>query len=775
MMKKSVRARKHLLLRTLQLSIGLLLLFCITISPLYAGGDSDVASTTRVDDSYSANIPLDYFEITGEFYENQGQISDSSIQFYAELDGGYIGLGADRIMLWSCCSPPNDIIVFSESTYLEPIGLDKTGHIANYYLGSRGTYTNVQSYRAVLYEDVLPGVDMMFDNPSKGIICEVFSDEGFDFAAVSEMLKVTDRFDWIQEEKQKASDSLMRLNLRDRTRGEFLLSQNEEVLLSRCMRGSERDEAIAIARDTAGYLYITGRTASQDFPMVTAIDSSWNGGYDVFVTKIDSIGTVEYSTFIGGSEASMSGTQPDEIGNDITVDAAGNVYVAGNTKSDDFPRVNPLYSYPDDNATLRGEYRETEGDAFVLKLDSTGQLEYSTYFGGKSGDVAYSISLDADGNMYIGGRTASRVFPTVNAIDDLNDAGIYDGFISCISAAGDTLLFSTFFGGSQNEIVNDLAIDDSGNLVVTGNTGGGLSLINPHQSTFGGGGLDAFILKIDTGWNVVYSTYLGGSGSDQGKSVCVDSSGTAYVTGRTESPNFPNVAALTDDYGGFGDCYITAISYDGAGINFSSFVGGGGADTGHSIDIDAAGNIIVAGETYSQNFPGAIGGNSGGADGFVFKTNRTHVLYSTYIGGAENDEIRSMVAGSENDTYVCGITRSTDFPFAESPTDTTGFDAFVYAIRTFESAPVYGINGDWLIYLIPASVIAVAGIGIIFRRIILLNVRSLKRREYEVAMKAPGELHDEILWGPPTDYSEDMLYPERPVPQWNHPTDHPDG
>ncbi|MFW9911769.1 MAG: SBBP repeat-containing protein, partial [Candidatus Thorarchaeota archaeon] len=774
-MMRLARARKHFFLRTLQLSIGLLLLVFITVSPLIAGGSNDVKSMVSLDDSPSVEVSSEYLEITGEFYENQGQISDSSIHFYAEVDGGHIGLGTNRIALWSGSSPPNDIIVFDESICLEPIGQDRTGHIANYYLGSRGTYTNVQSYRSVLYQEVLPGIDMMFDDPSKGIICQVFSDDESDFAAVSKMFKATDMFDWIKEESN-ASESLMRFSLRNRTDGEFLTSQDDEVLLSRCMRGSNRDEALAIARDTAGNLYITGRTASQDFPVVNAMNSSLNGGDDVFVTKIDSNGTIAYSTFIGGGQGYVGAypTQPNDVGNDITVDSAGNVYLTGNTKSNDFPTTaNSLYSYPENESILRGEYREDQGDAFVLKLDSSMQLEYSTYFGGKSGDIAYSISLDADGNMYIGGRTASRVFPTVNAIDDDHSTGIYDGFVACISAAGDTLLFSTFFGGSQEEEVRDLAIDDSGNVVVTGNTGGGLSLISPLQSTFGGGNLDAFVLKIDSGWNVVYSTYLGGSNSDLGYSICVDSIGTAYVTGRTESPNFHNVSPLTGNYGGSGDCYITAISYDGAGIDFSSFVGGGGADTGYCIDVDAAGRITVAGETYSQDFPGASGENSGGADGFIFKTNRTVVLYSTYIGGAENDEIRSMVVGSENDTFVCGITRSTDFPFAESPTDTTGFDAFVYAIRT--SNPDVTPPPPLPPPLIWGVMIAASGIGLVAIRTLFLNVRTMRRREYEVAMRTTGGPHDEILLGPPTDYSEDMLYPERPVPQWNQPTDHPDG
>ncbi|MHA2064745.1 MAG: SBBP repeat-containing protein, partial [Candidatus Thorarchaeota archaeon] len=245
-------------------------------------------------------------------------------------------------------------------------------------------------------------------------------------------------------------------------------------------------------------LYITGKTYSSNFPVFNAYDSTYNAGEDVFVTKMDQNGIIAYSTYIGGSVATMTSAQPHEIGNDITVDADGNVYVAGNTKSDDFPRVNPMFSYPENQSILRGEYNEAEGDAFVLKLNSTGHIEYSTYFGGTNGDLATSIALDVAGNIYIGGRTSSDDLPLVNPIDTANNLGNYDGFISCISADGSTILFSTFFGGSQNEIVNDIAIDDSGSLIAIGNTLGGLSLINPIYSSYGGGGVyDAFVLKID--------------------------------------------------------------------------------------------------------------------------------------------------------------------------------------------------------------------------------------------------------------------------------------
>ena len=570
-MKKSVVVR-----RSIQLAFGVLLLVLFTMSPLLGGGTPDSAASSLDDDSL-VDVLLDSQRDFGEFHQNLGQINNPSIRFYAKLDGGYLGVGTDRITLWSDCSPPVDVLVFGESKCIEPHGIERTDQVTSYFLGSRGTFTNIRSYGAILYEEIIPGLDMVLDESPEGIFCEMSTDQGHDLTEISEMFKVSDEIEWIREEVASGLDSKIRFNLKDQSGGGFHLAQDDEVRLSRCIGGSDRDEAHAIAVDANGSLYVTGRTRSLDFPTVNAYDDSLNAGYDLFVSKIRSDRTIEYSTYIGGSWTSLESAEADDVGSDITVDAVGNAYITGYTKSDDFPTVNPMFSLPDDNETLRGDYNDREGDVFILKLDSVGMIAYSTYFGGRNGDIATSISLDAVGNIYFAGRTSSIDFPLVNEFDDINDDGNYDGFISCISAAGDQILFSTFFGGIQNEYLHDFVIDNSGNLIVTGNTRGSLSLTRPLDNSYGGN-IDAFVLKIDSGWNVVYSTYLGGSERDQGFSVSVDASGVAYITGETLSPDFPIQSSLYDEYQGSGDCFITAISEDGSNIEFSSYLGGAGAD-----------------------------------------------------------------------------------------------------------------------------------------------------------------------------------------------------
>ncbi|MHA2142886.1 MAG: SBBP repeat-containing protein [Candidatus Thorarchaeota archaeon] len=776
-MKKSVRARKHLSMMAFQLSIGVLLLVFVTVAPLMGRGDIYRYSLDNLDDRSSIDIALDYLEDAGEFYENQGQFNDSNVRFYAKISGGYIGFGPERVTLWSGYSPPLNILVFDGVSHNEPLGLEKTEQITNYFLGSRGTFTNIRSYLAVHYDDVLPGIDITFDNPSKGVFCDVSIEDGLDSRGILDMFKVTYESEWIQVEKSIAAENKVRFNLLDRGCERFTLSQNDNILLSGYLGGADRDEAHSITSDVDGNLYITGKTYSSNFPVFNAYDSTYNGGEDVFVTKMDGNGIIEYSTYIGGSVATMTSAQPHEIGNDIAVDADGNVYVVGNTKSDDFPTVNPMYSFPENESILRSGYNDAEGDVFVLKLNSTGSIEYSTYFGGTNGETGTSISLDVDGNIYFAGRTSSEDLPLAYAIDAVNGAGNYEGFISCLSAAGDQLLFSTYFGGSQNDRVNDIAIDNSGSLVVTGNTMGGLSLTNPIYSSYGGV-RDAFVLKIDSGWNVVYSTYLGGSERDLGLSVCVDSSGTAYITGSTNSSDFPLLSPLYDTKNGeFEDCFITAILEDGSDLLFSSFIGGYGTDIGESIDIDTGRNVTIAGTTWSQDFRRTSDQTIIQPNGFIFRTNLTHVLSSTFFGGADNDQVFSVVVGSQNNIAVCGLTRSDDIPFNGTLTYAGGWDAFVYSIQSRDNPiiPTAPPGDSWILYfmrpevMIPTSAFSVIAIGALF-----LTVKRIRRREYEVAMSTTAGPVAGLLWNHPTDHPDGGLDPQRPEPLWNHPTDHPD-
>jgi hypothetical protein len=308
--------------------------------------------------------------------------------------------------------------------------------------------------------------------------------------------------------------------------------------------GSGEDAGTGIAVDSSGNAYVTGYTRSTNFPTANALYATYGGGNaDAFVAKLNAAGSaLVYSTYLGGSGEESSGG--------IAVDSSGNAYVTGSTPSTNFPTANALY------ATNGG------ADAFVAKLNATGSaLVYCTYLGGSGLDVGPDISVDSSGNAYVTGFTNSTDFPTANALYASYGGGNLDAFVAKLNAAGSALVYSTYLGGSGEDLGHGIAVDSSGNAYVTGYT---LSTNFPTANALyatQGGGNDGFIAKLNAaGSALVYSTYLGGSGDDAGYGIAVDSSGNAYVTGLTNSANFPIANALYATYGGGSfDAFVAKI------------------------------------------------------------------------------------------------------------------------------------------------------------------------------------------------------------------------
>jgi hypothetical protein len=280
------------------------------------------------------------------------------------------------------------------------------------------------------------------------------------------------------------------------------------------------------------------------FPRKDPYQGANVGGYDAFITKLDSSGSaLIYSTYLGGS-----GT---DYGYGIAVDASGNAYVTGITVSDDFPTKNPY------QATRSG----FSCDVFITKLDSSGSaLAYSTYLGGSGEDEGYGIAVDGSGNAYVTGETRSNDFPTQNPYQGTR-AGSIDAFITKVSLSGTALTYSTYLGGSGNDNGRGIAVDASGNAYVTGKTySDNFPTQDPYQATRGGFNYTVFITKLDSsGSALAYSTYLGGSGEDNGYGIAVDGSGNAYVTGYTSSDNFPTQNPYQGAYGGNRDAFVAKL------------------------------------------------------------------------------------------------------------------------------------------------------------------------------------------------------------------------
>ncbi|MBF0531267.1 MAG: SBBP repeat-containing protein, partial [Deltaproteobacteria bacterium] len=387
--------------------------------------------------------------------------------------------------------------------------------------------------------------------------------------------------------------------------------------------GTSSDLGAGIALDASGAAYIAGYTLSVDFPVANAMQGASAGFLDIFVAKINAAGTaLVYSTYLGGSNF--------DFGQALAVDGAGNAYFTGLTYSIDFPLVNPIRNFNAGN-----------GDVFVAKINAAGSaLVYSTYLGGTDEERSYGIAVDGAGNAYVTGYTKSNDFPLVNAIQNVY-RGNKDVFVTKINAAGTAWVYSTYLGGAGEDVGQAIAVDGAGNAYVTGSTSSNnFPLANALQGGLSGPG-DAFVAKINAAGNgMIFSTYLGGSDDDVSYGLAVDGSGNAYLTGQTSSTNFPLVNPLQGAYGGGAmDAFITKINADGSALVYSTYLGGSGSDRGFSIAVDGSGSAYVAGQTDSTNFPVLMatqGSSGGGDDAFLTKINAAGngMIFSTYLGGS---------------------------------------------------------------------------------------------------------------------------------------------
>ncbi len=330
-----------------------------------------------------------------------------------------------------------------------------------------------------------------------------------------------------------------------------LSNSGNSLIYSTYLGGEKRDYGNGIAIDGSGYAYVTGSTASSNFPTQNPYQlyQGPTDVWDVFVTKLSSSGnSLIYSTYLGGGSF--------DAGHSVAVDHNGNAYVTGYTQSSNFPTLNPF------QATLLGG-----SDAFVTKLSSAGNsLAYSTYLGGSSDDNLTGkghIVVDGAGSAYITGYTMSVNFPTSNPFQSIHGGGYYgDAFVAKLSSSGNGLIYSTYLGGGGEDYGFGIAIDGEGNAYVTGSTQSvDFPTLIPYQSTNLGGyyGGDVFVAKFAaTGNNLIYSTYLGGTGDDGGYGIAVDGSSNAYVAGFTQSTNFPTLNPYQTMQGG-GDAFVTKL------------------------------------------------------------------------------------------------------------------------------------------------------------------------------------------------------------------------
>lgn len=602
------------------------------------------------------------------------------------------------------------------------VGLEELPGIANYYIGNDPSKwrVNVPTYAKVKYENVYPGVDLVYYGNQQQLEYDFVVAPGADPKTIGLALRNISaatarprlrldgsgdlvgyvngselRFHKPVVYQSAANGERMPVEGRYSIRGKSQISfevgsydRSKPLVIDPVMTystflgGGVTDDATGIALDSSGNMYIVGITNSTDFPTVNAFQGANAGpGDDVFVAKLKADGSaLLYSTYLGGSDAF-------ERAGGIAVDASGNAYVAGATFSTNFPLVNPLQS------CCGG------GDAFIAKIGADGSLAFSTYLGGSLTEFGVSIALDSQGYIYVAGTTLSADFPgvTANVVQPLHGGAgfeIYnpnaDVFVAKIKPDLSGLAYATYLGGSNfynsgSDSLSGLAVDSTGNAYVVGHTRSTDFPVtaSAFQATNQGanGGNNGFVSKISPdGSALLYSTYLGGSNVDVAYCVAVDDAGHAYVAGTTTSTDFPTVNALKSTHGDFEDGFVAGFDTTQAGASsllFSTYFGGSSTDTPVGAALDGAGHLYVVGSTSSGDFPTTANALQGScADlgcGFLSKltTDGQTLLYSSYLGGSGIGTGINGVAAKTRNVWVTGLTYSTDFPITANALQST--------------------------------------------------------------------------------------------------------
>jgi len=635
-------------------------------------------------------MPEKVFRIQMPFIANEGQIGDEHVRFYATTFAGsvYVTDKGEMVYLLSSSEPgsgkkrlsggANKTWMIKEkllgSSNPVPEGKGKAQTKVNYFIGNDTNKwrTDIATYNSISLGEIYPGVELQLKAYGKRVEKVFTVKPGADPNAINlkidgaKSLKVNEKGeleikkgagevrystplayqerDGIRETVQVAY-SLNKKTYGFRV-GEYDASLpliiDPELVYSTFLGGAGVDAGLDIAVDAGGYAYIAGITYSSNFP---ATSGTYKGLSDAFVAKIkpDESGLV-YATYLGGA------------GNDAGYGIAlynGSVYVTGQTYSKDFPTTAGAFS-----RKINGK-----ADAFITKLNETGNLVSSTFLGGGGPDKGNSIAVDANGNVYVTGETLSSNFPITPYAAFAKSQGKVDAFVTKFDTNLSTLPYSTYLGGTGDDIGYAIAVDNIGIAYITGETS------SPNFYKAGGydttlsGPKDAFVTKLNpTGSQLVYSIYLGGSASEAGFGITLDSLGNAYVTGETNSSNFPTT--IGSSLNGPKDAFVTKLNSDGSGLGFSTLLGGLGSDSGEDIAIGVTGNIYVLGNTdfaFCDN-PGIIG-PLGQKDVFFAELNRDGLgLLRLFCLGGESSDFGWGLFLDATTAYITGETFSGNFP-----------------------------------------------------------------------------------------------------------------
>jgi hypothetical protein len=728
--------------RKTYLLLSMALLFVMVLAAVHA-----VAAISKDEDKKV--IMEKAFKIRVPFIANEGQIKDDSVRFYANTFGGTVYVTKSGQIVYSLPKfdqktgegvKSNQIehkhvkgIALSEEFVDENVKAEVKGEEwtvtkVSYFKGNEPSKwkKDIPTYNLISLGEIYKGIELKLRAYGKNVEKLFFVSPSAKPEAIrvkvnggkslsindKEELEVETEFGTVKFTKPVAYQEIdgkrvevavnySILNSKPRTSNPeltyaFAVGNYEKTkelvidpLLSSTFLGgnSSSEGAYCLGIDSGGNVYVAGSTYSADFPTTLgAYDTTFNNveGYtDVFVSKLNSsLTSLLSSTFLGGGPGY-------NYAYSLAIDSGGNVYVAGETASSDFPTTPGAYDTTLNNVSGAGIY-----DAFVSKLDSSlTSLLSSTFLGGGYSEEAYSLAIDSGGNVYVAGGTASSDFPTTPGAYDTTLNGYSDAFVSKLNSNLTSLLSSTFLGGGPYwDRASSIAIDSGGNVYVAGNTDsfGFPTTPGAYDTTFNSGcgpyTIDAFVSKLNSSLtSLLSSTFLGGSCSDYPYFLAIDSGGNVYVAGYTYSADFPTTLGAYDttfnNVEDYSDAFVSKLDSSLTSLLSSTFLGGGHYDYAYSLAIDSGGNVYVAGYTYSFDFPTTPGAYdttlNGNTDAFVSKldSSLTSLLSSTFLGGSRSDYPFSsaidLAIDSGGNVYVTGSTDSFDFPTTPGAYDNT--------------------------------------------------------------------------------------------------------
>jgi len=644
------------------------------------------------------------------FEENVGQV-DTQTRFVARTASfSLFFTESETVLATSHDAVRMKFIGSSPDTRLVPV--EPLPGKTNYLIGTDPSQwkTGIRSYSKVRYEQLYPGVDLVFYGNDRELEYDLEVSPGADPHAVrltlegASDLAIADNGDLVGRSaygelrfrkpviyQKSGTGTPASVTGRYRLEGEQVAFEVDDydpsqplvidpvVVYSTYLGGSASDTTAGssgggarqmIAVDAKGAAYVAGRTESPVFPTTSG---SWQSSAPSyiglgFITKIAPDGeSVVYSTFVGG------GTTTENCGGvhycggfpgGIAVDAAGSAYVTGDTWGSDFPAA-PVF------AGRNGR------NLFLLKLDPSGSsLVYSVLYGSGYNDSASGVVVDSAGNAYVTGATNGFTFIQPDALQPTCycPSGLgwtTDAFVVKFNPTATAVVYGTYLGGWGREVGSAIAVNASGEAYVTGRTSSDdFPIVNAAQPSHAGGGNDDFVLKLNaSGSALVFSTFLGGSGNETGNAlgsaIAVDVAGSAYVTGYTPSdfPTTPGSFQPDPPQGGAPRAY--AVKYTSSGQRvYSTFLAGNGGSFGTSVAVDAQGRGYFGGSTSSTNFPipvdatqPALAGGGNDAYVIVLDSAGSTMEFATYLGGAFGFEYATGVAlGPGGSVYVAGIT-----------------------------------------------------------------------------------------------------------------------